>query len=387
MIFPVGGNYTKQLLHQNENGSLYIQHRAPGADKFRYSLTWASSWSQWYDYTGKNFTLQTQNWTGTEAQKWHGEHVIVNYWSSMTGSSEHMQHGDLDRGSLPARRWPHAFAQGKWNQYGYDGGLFNKFKLIEDGIWMFDLVAEWPSDMIVNVWGMNSDGAPDKSAAFGDVDGDHVLDWLPPQSLADNVINMTRPPTGYLGWKTLVNDGNYNYHFEPIGSVVIQAIIAASLFLIPLLSGAFGIWVFMTSFYRVKFNEVGVNEKPNYLDLLKPRKGEVALRQAVVSMFNGSKSSLHMDTSASMTELPPTVPASPERRRVLIATMEYDIEDWGIKVKIGGLGVMASLMGKHLGHQDLVWIVPCVGDIDYPIDESEFSRAPLTNPLALTAWK
>jgi hypothetical protein len=25
------------------------------------------------------------------------------------------------------------------------------------------------------------------------------------------------------------------------------------------------------------------------------------------------------------------------RRTVLIATMEYDIEDWGIKIKIGGL--------------------------------------------------
>ena len=27
------------------------------------------------------------------------------------------------------------------------------------------------------------------------------------------------------------------------------------------------------------------------------------------------------------------------RRSVLVATMEYDIEDWAIKIKIGGLGV------------------------------------------------
>ena len=25
-------------------------------------------------------------------------------------------------------------------------------------------------------------------------------------------------------------------------------------------------------------------------------------------------------------------------------------------------------MGKHLGHQDLIWVVPCVGNVDYPID-------------------
>ena len=34
-----------------------------------------------------------------------------------------------------------------------------------------------------------------------------------------------------------------------------------------------------------------------------------------------------------------------------------------------GLGVMAQLMGKNLEHQDLIWVVPCVGGIEYPIDE------------------
>ena len=50
--------------------------------------------------------------------------------------------------------------------------------------------------------------------------------------------------------------------------------------------------------------------------------------------------------------------ATPKRLTVLIATMEYEIEDWNIKVKIGGLGVMSSLMGKNLKHQDLIWVIP-----------------------------
>lgn len=29
---------------------------------------------------------------------------------------------------------------------------------------------------------------------------------------------------------------------------------------------------------------------------------------------------------------------------------------------------MASLMGKALGHQQLIWVVPCVGGVDYPVD-------------------
>ena len=58
-----------------------------------------------------------------------------------------------------------------------------------------------------------------------------------------------------------------------------------------------------------------------------------------------------------------------ERKLITTPTRrEYDIEDWNIKVKIGGLGVMAQLMGKNLGHQDLIWVVPCVRDFDYPVD-------------------
>lgn len=30
---------------------------------------------------------------------------------------------------------------------------------------------------------------------------------------------------------------------------------------------------------------------------------------------------------------------------------------------------MSSLMGKNLGHQDLIWVVPCVGDVEYPVDQ------------------
>jgi hypothetical protein len=27
---------------------------------------------------------------------------------------------------------------------------------------------------------------------------------------------------------------------------------------------------------------------------------------------------------------------------------------------------MASMMTRNLGHQDLIWVVPCCGDIEYP---------------------
>jgi alpha-1,3-glucan synthase len=379
MVFPWSANYTRNLLHKDpKTDDLYISPRAPGAEKFRYSTNWGSSWSEWADYVGANTTLKPQHWSGTKEQEWEGEHVILNFWSAMTGSSEHIQHADLDRHDLPPRRWPHVYLQGSWNQYGYDGGLPNEMKLDSDGLWKFDLVAEWPTNLIVNVWGMNPDGYPDKSAAYGDVDGDGVLDWVPPDSLAKNVIDVPNEPSRkYLGYQVLVNDGNFNYYFVPVGSSATQIVVAILIGLIPLITAVVGIWAFMRSFYHVKFNEIGVSEKGGIFGdarakLLDPEK----LRSALTGVFNASTGSLtrhDAPTGALAVET-----GSPNRRTVLIATMEYEIEDWEIKIKIGGLGVMSSLMGKNLGHQDLIWVVPCVGGIDYPTD---FGRLPSLGTL------
>lgn len=365
MVFPKTSNYTRGLLNKDASG-MFLAPKAAGADKIRYSTNWGTSFSAWQDYTGDNITITEQPWAGTKKQRWEGHHVIVQYWSQITGSSDHVQHADLDRLNKPPRRFPHVFMDGDWNQFGYDGGLENTMKQDDAGLWRFNLIAEWPNNVIVNVWGMNPDGFPDKSAAYGDVDGDHVLDWLPPDSLAANVINVTKaPPAGYLGYQVVVNDGNWSYEFVPVGSAAVQAVISVLLGLIPLITAALAVWLFMKSFYQVKFNQIGVTAKSTFLGFLPLKRApKEALRTAVADMFGGSKAA-RADGLAVET-------GSPIRRSVLIATMEYEIEDWpGVKIKIGGLGVMASLMGKNLGHQDLIWVVPCVGGIDYPNDPDE----------------
>lgn len=391
MVFPLSANYTTNLLHKhNITGELFITPTAAGADKFRYSLNWGSSYSQWEDYSGANTALNAQAWSGTADQKWNGDHVIMNYWSSTTGSSDHVQHADLDWGHLPPRRWPHAFIHGSWNQYGYDQGLENTMSQDSDGLWKFNLDAEWPTNLIINVWGMNPDGLPDKSQAFGDINGDHVLDFVPPNSLSTNVINVsTVPSKRYLGYQIIVNDANYRYQIIPAGSVLTQAGLAVILALVPVITGILGIWAFKKSFYHVKFNEVGMTKPSGVAGLHFPKLPDHdSLRNSIAHIFNHSKtaSDAQHDTSTG----PLAVDSgSPHRRTVLIATMEYEIEDWQIKVKIGvlttspcskqdtdanfslyqgGLGVMSSLMGKNLGHQNLIWVVPCIGDVVYPLD-------------------
>ena len=86
MIFPKTANYTRALLHQNENGSLYVSHKAAGADLYRYSLNWGSSYSNWTTYKGGNSSLADQPWSGTKLQEWPDKHVIMQYWNRIAVS-------------------------------------------------------------------------------------------------------------------------------------------------------------------------------------------------------------------------------------------------------------------------------------------------------------
>ena len=154
MVFSKTANYTKALLHQDSQGKLYISQKAAGADLFRYSTNWGTSYSNWTTYVGGNTSIVEQPWTGTKRQAWPGKHIIMQYWSRMTGSSDHIQEADLDDTMTP-RRFPHLFWQGPYNQYGFDAGLKNNLILDPtDSMWKFDFMTEWPTLAQVNVWGI-----------------------------------------------------------------------------------------------------------------------------------------------------------------------------------------------------------------------------------------
>jgi alpha-1,3-glucan synthase len=138
----------------------------------------------------------------------------------------------------------------------------------------------------------------------------------------------------------------------------------------------------MGAFYRVKFNASGIVEKTKIIFPFNfGRKFEKLDSHDKDIMLHPTQLS---ETRVLPAMAVPTIALNSTRRTVLIATMEYvstmsahqhianlvkDIEDWEIKIKIGGLGVMAQLMGKSLTDHDLIWVVPCVGGIDYPIDQ------------------
>jgi alpha-1,3-glucan synthase len=377
MVFPHNANYSSSLLHKNSDGSLYVTHKAPGATKFRYSVDWNTHYSDWMDYTGGSTNLAAKNWTGTSMQSWEGDHVYVQYWGKLAASSAHYQHGDVQSGNKPPRRFPHLFVQGPFNQYSYDTGIPGQMTQDSQGIWKYDFMTEWPTQFQINEWGLNPDGQPDQTLILGDVDGDFVLDRLPPGSLLTNVVNITGPPPSpYTGWTIAVNDGTLAYSLIPVGNRWIQLIVFVLLALIPILTAAATIYIFMKSFYKIKFNQLGVGSKSALIPLAVRRKFRKGYHEKRVPSFisttevaTSSRSNTSKTSSDSESPNAMYADAGGSRRSVLIATMEYDIEDWAIKIKIGGLGVMAQLMGKNLGHLDLIWVVPCVGGVDYPIDQ------------------
>ncbi|EXJ83816.1 alpha-1,3-glucan synthase [Capronia coronata CBS 617.96] len=366
MVFTTSANYSSSLLSKSDNGSLIVSHTAAGADKWRYSTNWGSSFSSWMPYEGGQSLIEEQPWSGTHLQAWKGTHVRVEYFSRLAGSSDHIQEGDVDH-NIP-RRFPHLFLNGPYNQYGYDAGLDNKMKLTTNSTWEHHFMTEWSLSGAVaqiNVWGINPDGKPDQSFVMGDADGDSVLDRLSPSSLTSVVLNITQPPPRpYLGWRIVINDGNLRFKLVPSGNMWSQLILYVLLWTVPILTAAFAVWSFMQAFYQVKFNKVGTTEKSGLIP--------AGVKKQFKKLVDEED---HPGILAKFTRKPKfvqptgTIVDQQRRRTVLIATMEYDIEDWAIKVKIGGLGVMASLMGKNLGHQNLVWVVPCVGDIDYPEDQ------------------
>ncbi|KAI7774406.1 hypothetical protein LA080_008800 [Diaporthe eres] len=354
IIFPQSSNYSSTLASKNTDGSLTLKHTAPGASWFRYSTNWGSSYSNWTKYEPTT-VVDLLPWEGTKDQEWEGEHVVVQYHSKLLGSSSYEQRGDVDYDG-PMRRFPHIWSSGPFNQYGYDSGAKNQFKHFAESMWQWHYMDEWPATVQLSVWGMNPDKKPDQSFVYGDIDADGVLDRLPPSSLVESNINITSAPAKpHLAYRMVVQDSTLKYGLVPVGNMWQQLVLYILLWILPVILGLAAVQAFKRSFYKIKFNEVGVAKATGFTLLVSKAKDTIA-------SFSGKD---EKDASALIAA---AATGEAKRKRVLIATMEYNIDDWGVKIKIGGLGVMAQLMGTALKHQDLIWVVPCVGGIDYPVD-------------------
>jgi alpha-1,3-glucan synthase len=275
-------------------------------------------------------------------------------WSSFAQSTSSVVHAD--RGYGQQRRVPQLLARGPFNSWGYDKGISAEMTQTGDGQWELEIMSTWPTIVQLNVFGYDD-------FYYGDVDGDGVLDRLPPNTAAPVYCNLSAPPRPHISWTLVVNDADLTWSLEPRGQSAIGAIMYALLLTIPVITGSLAVVVFMWSFYGIKHNKWGM-----------PNKEHASYFPIIGSLGNKSKSDLK-DPSIMSEKLfgnhkPTEIVGWPEdknkRRKVLISTLEYEIIDWKLKVKIGGLGVMSSLMGKAMSDVDLIWVIPKVKDLEYP---------------------
>ncbi len=264
-----------------------------------------------------------------------------------------------DRGYSKPRRVPQLLARGPFNQWGFDQGIPAQMDHNDEGKWELEIMATWPTYVQLNVWGYDD-------YYYGDVDNDGILDRLPPNTAAPNYLNMSAPPHPHLAWALLVDDSTMSWSLEPRGQSAVGAIMYALLLSIPLITGTLAVLIFMWSFYGIRYNKWGV----------KPNKDHSSYFPILGALGHKSSSNLNKEHTPMSEKVfghhhkNVDVIGWPEdknkRRKVLIATLEYEIIDWKLKVKIGGLGVMSSLMGKAMTDVDLVWVIPKVKDIEYP---------------------
>ncbi|KZT42041.1 glycoside hydrolase family 13/glycosyltransferase family 5 protein [Sistotremastrum suecicum HHB10207 ss-3] len=336
------------------NGNYTFTHKALGADMLRYTWNYGQNWSDWRAWEDVT-QIPPATFVGTE-MFWEGQHIMVQYWSKLAASSTHVVHADLNYPSQ--RRVPQFLVRGRFNTWGFDKGIPSQMTKNTQGNWELEIMDVWPSSIQLNVFGFDN-------YFYGDVDGDGIMERLPPNSVSPNYLNLTVPPSPHLAWALIVNDSTLQWSLEPRGDSAVGAIMFALLATIPMITAVLAVLIFRWSFYGIKFNQWGMkpSKESHYFPIMGGTGGSGGKGGEKAGAPMSEKIFGHKAHTGDIIGWPEDVN---KRRKVLIATLEYEILDWKCKVKIGGLGVMSTLMGKAMTDVDLVWVVPKVKDIEYP---------------------
>ena len=120
------------------------------------------------------------------------------------------------------RRVPQFLVRGPYNKWGFDLGLPYRMSQADDDYWHLKIADSWPTYVQLNVFGFDN-------YFYGDVDGDGVMERLPPNTLSANYLNMSKPPHPYVAWDLVVDDATLTWWLEPVGQSSVGAITFALL--------------------------------------------------------------------------------------------------------------------------------------------------------------
>lgn len=202
-------------------------------------------------------------------------------------------------------------------------------------------MTELPSFFQVYIPGPYEDPESDMSPAIGEFRNFTVAGHMSLVSPRGNIVNVDRyPGSPALAYRIILNETDLGYYLSPIGSRRIQVVIYF-LGTVPILTGFASIRIYQCAFYAVKVNKYDRSRKGSILPMTAPsrfRQNRSVPGTALENFKNRIKCLMSLGKSSNKKSN--TTPKL-HRRTILIATMEYDIDDWEIKIDIGGLGAMA----------------------------------------------
>lgn len=77
MVWPENDYDSSAFSYSSSNDSYTFLHKAAGADKFRYSVNFAQSWSDWLDYEDVTTIDNKTFFDDAVLNWWDGQHVVV----------------------------------------------------------------------------------------------------------------------------------------------------------------------------------------------------------------------------------------------------------------------------------------------------------------------
>jgi alpha-1,3-glucan synthase len=193
------------------NGQYTFLHKAHGADNIRYLWNFGRNRSQWKPWEETTF-IDASVFDSSD-NFWEGQHILMQCrftitffhsvvdhtqdWSDFAKSASVVVHAV--RGFNHQRRIPQLLACGSFNSWGYDKGVTLQMAQTGDGQGELEIMSAWPSIVQLNVFEYND-------FYYGDVDGDGVLDRLPPNTAAPVYCNLSAPPKPHNSLRVLVAD-------------------------------------------------------------------------------------------------------------------------------------------------------------------------------------
>lgn len=249
--------------------------------------------------------------------------------------------------------------RGPFDEFGFESSVPSRMWQDIPGNWHYDLMAELPAEFELGMCDQNMNGSHVLMRTFSDVDNDTHMGFLLPTLSPNNIIYITKfPAPPNLAYRISTGGAYRQYGLTAVGSRRNQVVVYLLLSTIPILTGFASSWIYWYVYCSIKVCKFG---RVQNLSLL-PITNRSEIRPDHWLSDSTSRLSKHLTPQSDVT-------TGWHRQTVLIATLEYEIDDWDIKISVGGLGFMTHLMSKYLKDLSLVWVIPCVQDLEYPCDQ------------------